>query len=143
MDPTTSTQTSYADAGSIPPYVSTMSLPRKDRTVLKRFTALWSVLLMALTLLLTSCGGLDRQIVGVWRGNGETLDFRTDGTVVLRSPLYTTNGYWKAVDDEHVDLQLDGIIGAALTGRWGIQIADDTLTMMHARGDVVRYAKFK
>jgi hypothetical protein len=92
--------------------------------------------------LLTACGGLKGQLVGVWTDGQSQMEFKNDGTVNFNTLFGTTTGYWKEVDSTHIDLQLGGL-AAFSNGRFEVRIEDDTLTMMAASGGGFSMKRFK
>lgn len=71
------------------------------------------------------------------------MEFKDDGTVLLKSPLVSSQGYWKVIDNEHIDLRMDGIFGGGMSGEFQVQIDDEILTLVHPQGPIIRYSRFK
>jgi len=84
--------------------------------------------------LLTACGGLKNEIAGVWTDGQSTMEFKEDGSLNFMTPLGSTDGYWKVIDESHIDLQFSGFLMSFSSGRYEVNIEDDMLTVIGVGG---------
>lgn len=99
-------------------------------------------LVLALAMLLTACGGLENQLVGIWTDGQTTLEFKSDQTVTMKLPIGEANGYWKVADKNYVELQFSGLFASGISGIYEVRIENEIMTMTLPNGQQFQLRKF-
>lgn len=86
---------------------------------------------------LTAClgfGGLKSQMLGVWTDGQSTMEFKDNGTVLIKLAFNEVNGYWKVTDNSHVEMQFTGVFSGFASGIYEVHIDNDTMTVAPPQG---------
>ena len=86
-------------------------------------------LLLATLLILVSCGGPEKAIIGSWQcDDGSKLQFLKDGTMVVDDGSgLTFAGTYSFPDKEHITVQLDGLLALAGSRVLPVDVSGNTL----------------
>jgi len=86
-------------------------------------------LLLATLLILVSCGGPEKAIIGSWQcDDGSTLQFLKDGTLIVDDGSgLTLSGTYSFQDKEHINVQLNGLLAFAGSQVLPVDVSGDTL----------------
>jgi len=86
-------------------------------------------LLLATLLILVSCGGPEKAIIGNWQcDDGSKLQFLKGGTMVVDDGSgVTLVGAYSFPDKEHITVQLDGLLALAGSQVLSVDVSGNTL----------------
>jgi hypothetical protein len=78
---------------------------------------------------LVSCSA-SKSIVGSWTDDsGSSFNFYEDGTLTINSGLLSTSGTYTFVDNDTMEVQLDGLLGIAGATVYDVEISKGELRL--------------
>ncbi|HVS35558.1 MAG TPA: hypothetical protein VMS17_08250 [Gemmataceae bacterium] len=75
-----------------------------------------------------------QRIVGKWQGNMDSMEFLSNGDLVVYAALRTNKGTWKMTGDQEMQLDLPGIFYGRIKGDVKYELDGDTLKLTPVDG---------
>jgi hypothetical protein len=116
-----------------------------SKTCLDKTPLIARVILLAMAMLLVSCGKPISEIPGRWQQiGGETImEFRNDGSLLVNAGGVPVTGHYAILDEQHVKIEYEGFVGGLLSFSQAISGQDATLFKASISGNTLRLTDIK